>query len=236
MRARESSGWLALFPTSPQAVARGVCWRDGGGAHPGVMAEDGAHGPALRLHRLGESPCRTYQPSNASGSGWCKTVTGSLSRWPARCWVRVRGTAVGNAFKPRCSSPPPSGRGQRRRGRWQRPCALPRLRQGRTCRRASPGSRCNASGARCTRAPYACGPSSRWGGGPAGTCSRGRLPRRKKGGHGRRFASKAGEMERSGMRRHRCADRRGGRSLRRGGLDDSSAERHRGPARRAGVR
>ena len=36
-------------------------------------------------------------------------------------------------------------------------------------------------------------------------------------------------MERSGMRRHRCADRRGG-------LDDSSAERHRGPARRAGVR
>ena len=43
-------------------------------------------------------------------------------------------------------------------------------------------------------------------------------------------------MERSGMSRHRCADRRGGRSLRRGGLDDSSAERHRGPARRAGVR
>ena len=43
-------------------------------------------------------------------------------------------------------------------------------------------------------------------------------------------------MERSGMSRHRCADRRGGRSLRRGGLDESSAERHRGPARRAGVR
>jgi len=49
------------------------------------------------LHRLGESQCRTYQPSNASGSGLCKTVTGSLSRCPARCGVRVRGTAVGNA-------------------------------------------------------------------------------------------------------------------------------------------
>ncbi len=65
----------------------------------------------MMLHLLGESQCRTYQPSNASGSGLCKTVTGSLSRWPARCWVRVRGKAVGNAFKPRRSSPPPSGRG-----------------------------------------------------------------------------------------------------------------------------
>ena len=27
MRARESSGLLALFPTSPEAVARGVLWR-----------------------------------------------------------------------------------------------------------------------------------------------------------------------------------------------------------------
>lgn len=62
------------------------------------MAEEGAHCPALMLHRLGESQCRTYQPSNASGSGLCKTVTGSLSRWPARCWVSVRGKAVGNAF------------------------------------------------------------------------------------------------------------------------------------------
>src|SRR6516162_7934864 len=96
MRARESSGLLALFPTSPEAVARGVFWRDCGCAHQGVMAEDGAHGPAMMLHLLGESPCRTYQPSNASGSGLCKTVTGSLSRCPARCGVRVRGTAVGN--------------------------------------------------------------------------------------------------------------------------------------------
>jgi hypothetical protein len=51
----------------------------------------------MMLHLLGASQCRTYQPSNASGSGLCKTVTGSLSRWPARCWVRVRGKAVGNA-------------------------------------------------------------------------------------------------------------------------------------------
>ena len=97
MRARESSGLLALFPTSPEAVARGVFWRDGGCAHQGVMAEEGAPCPALMLHRLGESPCRTYQPSHASGSGLGKTVTGSLSRWPACCWVRVRGKAVGNA-------------------------------------------------------------------------------------------------------------------------------------------
>src|SRR5262245_37369786 len=111
MRARESSGLLALFPTAPEAVARGVFGRDGGCAHQGVMAEEGAHCPAMMLHRLGASQCRTDQPSNASGSGLCKTVTGSLSRWPARCWVRVRGKAVGNAFKPRRSSPPPSGRG-----------------------------------------------------------------------------------------------------------------------------
>ena len=43
MRARESSGLLALLPTAPEAVARGVFWRDCGCAHPGVMAEDGAH-------------------------------------------------------------------------------------------------------------------------------------------------------------------------------------------------
>jgi hypothetical protein len=97
MRARESSGLHALFPPSPAAVARDVCWRDGGGAPQGVMAEEGAHGPARMLHRLGASQCRTDQPSNASGSGLCTTVTGSLSRWPARCWVRVRGKAVGNA-------------------------------------------------------------------------------------------------------------------------------------------
>jgi hypothetical protein len=132
--------------------------------------------------------------------------------------------------------PRPAAGGQRRRGRWHRPCAFPILRQGQACRRASPCSRCNASGARCTRAPYACCPSSRWGGGPVGTCSRGRFPSRKRCGHGRRCASKEGEMERSGMRRPRCTGRRGGRSLSRGGLDDRSAERHRGPARRAGVR
>src|SRR5262245_60082514 len=111
MRARESSGLLALFPTAPEAVARGVFWRDCGCAHPGVMAEEVAHGPALMLRLLGESQCRTSQPTNASGSGLCKTVTGSLSRCPARCWVSVRGKAVGNAFKPRRSSPQPSGRG-----------------------------------------------------------------------------------------------------------------------------
>jgi hypothetical protein len=98
MRERESSGLLALFPTSPEAVARGVFWRECGCSHQGVMAEEGAHCPAMMLHLLGESQCRTYQPSNASGSGLCKTVTGSLSRWPARCWVSVRGKAVGNAF------------------------------------------------------------------------------------------------------------------------------------------
>ena len=62
------------------------------------MAEEVAHCPAMMLHLLGESQCRTYQPRNASGSGLCKTVTGSLSRWPASCWVSVRGKAVGNAF------------------------------------------------------------------------------------------------------------------------------------------
>jgi hypothetical protein len=61
------------------------------------MVEEGAHGPAMMLPLRGESQCRTDQPSHASGSGLCKTVTGSLSRWPARCWVRVRGKAVGNA-------------------------------------------------------------------------------------------------------------------------------------------
>ena len=98
MRERESSGLLALFPTSPEAVARGVFWRECGCSHLVVMAEEGAHCPAMMLHLLGESQCRTYQPSNASGSGLCKTVTGSLSRWPASCWVSVRGKAVGNAF------------------------------------------------------------------------------------------------------------------------------------------
>ena len=98
MRERESSGLLALFPTSPEAVARGVLGRACGGSHQGVMAEEGVHGPAMRLHRLGEGQCRMYQPSNASGSGLCKTVTGSLSRWPASCWVSLRGKAVGNAF------------------------------------------------------------------------------------------------------------------------------------------
>jgi hypothetical protein len=61
------------------------------------MVEEGAHGPAMMLPLRGESQCRTDQPSHASGSGLCKTVTGSLARWPARCWVRVRGTAVGHA-------------------------------------------------------------------------------------------------------------------------------------------
>ena len=98
MRERESSGLLALFPTSPEAVARGVFWRECGCSHQGVMAEEGAHCPAMMLHLLGESQCRTYQPSNASGSGLCKTVTGSLSRWPASCWVSLQGKAVGNAF------------------------------------------------------------------------------------------------------------------------------------------
>src|SRR5262249_6789532 len=70
----------------------------------------------------------------------------------------------------------------------------------------------------------------------AGTCSRGRFPRRKRGGHGRRCSSTEGEMARSGLRRQRCADRGGGRSCRRSGLDESAAERHRGPARRASVR
>jgi len=97
-RARESSGLLALFPTAPEAVARGVVWRECGGSHRVVMAEEVAHCPVIMLHRLGASQGRTDQPSNASGSGLCKTVTGSLSRWPARCWVRVRGKAVGNAF------------------------------------------------------------------------------------------------------------------------------------------
>src|SRR5262249_3082151 len=67
MRARESSVLLALFPTAPEAVARGVCWRECGCAHQGVMAEEGAHCPAMMLRLLGESQCRTDQPSNASG-------------------------------------------------------------------------------------------------------------------------------------------------------------------------
>ena len=220
-------------------------------------------GRGLEGMRLRSSGChgrgRSAWPRSDAPPAWRKPV----SHVPAEQRVRERvvqdchgepvamartllGARAGQGGRERLHGVPPSSRGahrpspaaggQRRRGRWQRPCALPILRQGQACRRASPCSRCNASGARCTRAPDACCPSSRWGGGPAGTCSRGRFPSRKRGGHGRRCSSKAGEMERAGMRRHRCADRRGGRSLRRGGLDDSSAERHRGPARRAGVR
>jgi hypothetical protein len=232
MRERESSGLLALFPTSPEAVARGVFWRECGCAHQGVMAEEVAHCPAMMLHLLGESQCRTYQPSNASGSGLCKTVTGSLSRWPARCWVRVRDKAVGNAFTASrlqaaaliAPAQRPGGRGAAGGGKGR----VNFLYSVRDERAAGPHHALDAT-LRGRGEPGRRTPAARARAGPAGTCSRGRFPSRKRGGHGRRCSSKEGEMERSGMSRHRCADRRGG-------LDDSSAERHRGPARRAGVR
>ena len=48
--------------------------------------------------------------------------------------------------------------------------------------------------------------------------------------------SKEGEMERSGMSRIGAPTAAAAGHYVRSGLDDSSAERHRGPARRAGVR
>ena len=62
----------AEWPKVADAVieaARGVLWRACGCSHQVVMAEEGAHCPAMMLHLLDESQCRAYQPSNASGSG-----------------------------------------------------------------------------------------------------------------------------------------------------------------------
>jgi hypothetical protein len=129
-----------------------------------------SHGPAEPRVRE-----RVVQDGHGEPGAMARTLLGARAGHGGRARLHGVPPARRGAHRPR-----PAAGGQRRRGRWQRPCALPILCQGHACRRASPCARCNASGARCTRAPYACCPRSRWGGGPVGTCSRGRFPRRKR--------------------------------------------------------
>jgi hypothetical protein len=127
-----------------------------------------SHGPAEPRVRE-----RVVQDGHGEPGAMARTLLGARAGHGGRARLHGVPPARRGAHRPR-----PAAGGQRRRGRWQRPCALPILRQGHACRRTSPCSRCNAAGARCTgrRTPATrarAGAAGRWaraagGGFPAG--------------------------------------------------------------------